>query len=61
MTLQLVITRTAAGTIQVKEMGLGENGQGETLREHEMLVSDPMAAKYIEHLLQTLQSAEKTQ
>lgn len=58
MTLQLVITRTPAGTVQIKEMGLGESGQGETLREHEMHVSDPMAAKYIEHLLQILEAAQ---
>lgn len=60
MTLQLVITRTPDGTVQVKEMGLGERGQGETLREHELRVSDPLNAKYIADLLNGLQAPEGT-
>lgn len=61
MTLQIVITRTDANTVHVLEMGLGASGMGETLREHDLRVSDPLCAKYIADLLGTLQSPEPQQ
>lgn len=58
MTLQLVITRRSPESIRVLEMGLGADGMGETLREHDLRVSDPLCARYITDLLNTLQTPE---
>lgn len=60
MTLQLVIVRTAADGFRIIEMGYGQGGKGETLREHVIgpEIGPTLAGKYIAELLSFLVKVE---
>jgi hypothetical protein len=61
MTLQIVITRPAGGGFHILEMGYGQGGRGETLREHDLQpeISVEMATRYLMRILETLHSRPK--
>lgn len=54
--LQLVITRLPAGGFKITEQGLNEQGQGETLRMHELQpeISAEMATRYLANVMREL-------
>lgn len=61
--LQLVITRLPEGGFKINEMGMNENGAGETLRTHEFdtTISADMATAYLVRLLVGLAAVEQKQ
>lgn len=56
MTTQVVITRRVDGGFRVLEMGYGQGGMGETLREHELQpeINAEMATRYLTRVLEGL-------